>query len=80
MQKRVLFNRNLRKCENCGEIIPLNSEYCSNCGDKQKTVKLKDEKKENTNRKDEQVEKVCPQCGTLNDADAKFCGKCGYQF
>jgi len=24
--------------------------------------------------------KYCPQCGTPNQNDAKFCIKCGYQF
>lgn len=82
LNTKILYNKSLRKCSNCGEVIPLNSEYCQNCGDKQKTVKIKDEKstKSSDSKNEEKAEKVCPQCGIIVEPEAKFCPKCGYKF
>ena len=75
----ALFNKNLRTCENCGETIPLESKFCTNCGEKQKPVKIKEEKK--VIKKDEvEVEKVCPECGEVCEPTVKFCNKCGHKF
>lgn len=79
MNKKILFNKNLRVCESCGETISLESKFCTNCGEKQKAVKFKDEKK--VIKKDEvEVEKVCPECGEVCSTEAKFCNKCGHKF
>ena len=78
MEKKVLFNKGLRECSNCGEIIPLNNVFCQNCGEKQKAVKVKEEKKEEV--KDEPIEKVCPQCGNVCESKAHFCPKCAHKF
>ena len=79
MNKKILFNKNLRTCENCGETIPLESKFCTNCGEKQKPVKIKEEKK--VIKKDEvEVEKVCPECGEVCEPTVKFCNKCGHKF
>ena len=82
MEKKILFNKNLRKCDNCGEIISLDSTFCENCGKKQKPVKIKEDKKElkDKDEKEEPKEKVCPQCGLVCDYKSKFCSKCGYKF
>lgn len=81
MNVRILYNKKLRKCENCFEIIALDSAYCEKCGKKQKPIEFKDEEKEkNETNKEEKVERVCPVCGTICDENSKFCPKCGYEF
>jgi RNA polymerase subunit RPABC4/transcription elongation factor Spt4 len=80
MNKTVLYNKKLKKCDNCGEIISLDSSYCDNCGDKQKEVKIKNIEKTKKEDKKESVERVCPTCGLICDANSKFCAKCGYKF
>lgn len=82
MNKRILYNKKLRKCDNCFSIISLDSTYCENCGEKQKTIKLKniEEKEDTKEQKKEHVERVCPACGNICDENAKFCPKCGYKF
>lgn len=79
MNKKILFNKNLRKCESCGEIVPLESKFCTNCGEKQKAVKIKEEKKV-IKKEEVEVEKVCPECGEVCEPSAKFCNKCGHKF
>ena len=82
MNKKVLYNKGLRTCSSCKEVISLDSEYCSVCGEKQKAFKIKEEKKEikEIEEKKELKEQVCPQCGVIADGKAKFCNKCGYNF
>lgn len=80
LNTKILYNKNLRKCDNCGEVIALNSEYCQNCGQKQKTFKITTEKKDNEKQQKDNIEKVCPQCGNICEPEAKFCPKCGYKF
>lgn len=80
MNKKILFNKKLRKCSNCGEVISVESTYCQNCGDKQKPVKIKEEKQEKEPVKEEHLDKVCPQCGLICETEAKYCLKCGYKF
>lgn len=79
MNTKILYNKGLRLCASCGETISIDSKFCTNCGEKQKSVKLKDEKK--TLKKDEvEVEKVCPECGQVFEPTTKFCDKCGHKF
>ena len=77
MNSKILYNKGFRKCSNCGEIISKNSLFCENCGQKQKPIKLKEEK---SKKEEQELEKVCPQCGTVSDAKSKFCSKCGYKY
>lgn len=79
-KKIILYNKGLRICEKCEEVIPNESTFCSNCGEKQKPIKVKKDKKEDKKEKEEMVEKICPQCGLVGEAKAKFCTKCGYSF
>lgn len=79
MKTKILYNKSLRECASCGEVIALNSKFCTNCGEKQKAVKLKEEKKV-TKKEEVEVEKVCPECGEVCATTAKFCSKCGHQF
>lgn len=76
MNKKMLFNKGLRVCENCGETIETSNTFCANCGSKQKPVKIKEEKKDGT-KKEESLTKVCKECGLVSDAKYKFCSKCG---
>ncbi len=82
MNNRILLNKGLRKCETCGEIIAKEAVFCSNCGKKQKPIKVKEEKKANSKDSKEETVKeiVCPQCGTIEKVNANFCSKCGYDF
>lgn len=80
MNKKILYNKSLRKCENCFEIIELDSVYCENCGAKQKALKLKKNVEKDEDKKEDKVERVCPTCGCICDDQAKFCPKCGYKF
>lgn len=79
MNKKILYNEGLRKCESCGETISLDSKFCTNCGEKQKAVKIKEEKKV-VKKEEVEVEKVCPECGEVCETTAKFCNKCGHKF
>ena len=81
MNKTILYNKELRICESCGEVIPLEATFCAMCGSKQKPVKLKanKEEKEKEEAKEKNKEKVCPQCGLVCSAGTKFCIKCGYK-
>lgn len=75
MNTKILLNKGLRKCSNCEEVISKESVFCEFCGEKQKTIKVKKENKE-----ENVLEKVCPQCGLVCAGEAKFCSKCGYKF
>lgn len=77
MNKKILYNKSLRICEKCNEVISLESTFCPNCGAKQKVVKIKEDKKEKEEKKEEN--KVCAQCGLVCEPNAKFCTKCGFE-
>ena len=76
MNKKILYNKSLRTCEKCKEIISLESAFCPNCGAKQKTVKIKEDKKEEEKKEEN---KVCAQCGLVCEPSSKFCTKCGFE-
>lgn len=78
MNKKILFNKGLRTCANCGEVISTECVFCSGCGQKQKPVKIKEDKPKE--KEEKIIEKVCPQCGLVCDPNDKFCNKCGYSF
>lgn len=81
LNKKILFNKGLRECENCDEKISIDAIFCPNCGEKQKPVKIKETKKVDKEEKEEVVkEQVCPQCGKIEPPDSRFCTKCGYKF
>ena len=73
------LNKGLRKCEKCGEVISTESKFCTECGTKQKPVKIKEEKKV-VKKEEVEVEKVCPECGEVSTPETKFCAKCGHKF
>ncbi len=79
MRVKIMYNKGLRTCEECGEVISVDSKFCVNCGKKQKPVKIKEEKKV-VKKEDTVVEKVCPECGQVFEPTANFCDKCGHKF
>lgn len=81
LNKKILFNKGLRVCSSCDETISAQATFCPNCGEKQKPVKIKEDKK--TDKKEEKEvlkEHVCPECGKVEPIDARFCTKCGHKF
>lgn len=76
---KSLYYKNLRKCANCCDIIELESKYCPKCGDKQKPVKIKEDKKEDK-VEENPLDKVCPKCSRIALDDEAFCAECGYKF
>ncbi|MDG6928890.1 MAG: SPFH domain-containing protein, partial [Nitrososphaerota archaeon] len=52
-----------RNCTSCGSMIPVNVQFCPNCGANQAKPQGK----------------FCPGCGTQLPAGAKFCPGCGKQ-
>lgn len=64
--KNKLAAQGLRLCEECQQIIPLDSAFCNKCGAKLEAVEISTA-----------GGKYCPLCGTLlNDGDL-FCVSCG---
>ena len=76
MNKKILYNKSLRVCDNCKDVISLENSFCPTCGAKQKSVKLKEEKKEEPKKEEN---KICAQCGLVCEPNSKFCTKCGFE-
>lgn len=76
MNKKILYNKSLRVCDKCKEVINLENTFCPNCGLKQKQIKIKEEKKEEEKKEEN---KICAQCGLVCDSNSKFCTKCGFK-
>ena len=76
MEVHMLYLRDLRKCENCGEVIGIENKYCPKCGDRQKPVKIKEEKKEEE-KEESPIDRVCSKCGKIALDDEAFCTDCG---
>lgn len=79
MNTKILYNKGIRVCSTCGEMIPVVSTFCQNCGEKQKPVKIKENKKDDK-KEEKNEDKVCPTCGQICESKAKFCAKCGFKF
>lgn len=77
MNKKMLFNKGMRTCDGCGEVIEITNTFCANCGLKQKPVKIKEDKKDSS-KKEEVLTKVCPECGLISESKYKYCSKCGH--
>lgn len=78
IQDKLLLSKELRKCDNCGEIINIDCSYCSSCGVKQEEIVNEvdtDEVEEPS--KEEPKDKVCEECGHVSDNTVQFCVKCG---
>ena len=75
METHMLYLRGWRKCANCGETIGIENKFCPKCGDKQKAVKIKEDKKEEV--EESPIDRVCSKCGKIALDDEKFCTDCG---
>lgn len=81
LNNKILFNKGLRVCEKCDEIITTEATFCPSCGEKQKPIKIKENKKTSKEvSKEANTEHVCPQCGKIEAPEARFCTKCGFKF
>lgn len=67
LEKRKLAAQGMRKCEDCGNILVLDSAFCNKCGTK--LAPLFAETKSG--------QKLCPKCGHEVAADEVFCSACG---
>jgi ribosomal protein L40E len=52
-----------RICQSCGISNPVESRFCSKCGDKLLIETIQS--------------KLCPKCNTSNDYNSKYCIECG---
>ena len=67
LSKRILSVQGLRKCENCENILPLDSAFCNKCGEKLQTLFVSAELTGN----------MCSKCGASLSEGAAFCTACG---
>ena len=77
IKRKILLNKGLKECHQCGKAISIENNYCEHCGAKQEkevtVVNTTDESKEST-------EKVCSNCQAICDTDSEFCPNCGNKF
>lgn len=74
LEKRKLAAQGLRKCENCGNILVLDSMFCNMCGQKfEKYIN------EETLIQEQPGAPICPQCGSECVPGAVFCRSCGFR-
>lgn len=67
-------------CKSCKETIPEGSAFCPSCGQKveaETTTEPICEGSGDTIIIEENIENLCPYCGSALDQDAKFCSICG---
>jgi RNA polymerase subunit RPABC4/transcription elongation factor Spt4 len=66
-----LAQQGKRRCENCQNVLPIESKFCNMCGQSLPEIssKVKDDNK--------LKERVCVKCGAVLEQDAVFCSNCG---
>ncbi len=67
---KILANKGLKTCSDCGKIISKDNHFCPNCGNKQVNIEVVEEEKS-------EAQKICPNCNMICEEDAKFCTGCG---
>lgn len=72
INKKILANKGLKECNNCGKVIQMESKFCQHCGVEQPQIEVVETKPE------EQPEgNICSKCNTKCEDDAEFCPNCG---
>lgn len=64
-----MYQPPMRQCSKCGMAMPVNNNFCPNCGAGQQPIQ----------QPKPQEGMLCPQCGTHIASDSKFCPNCGKQ-
>ncbi len=64
-----MYQPPMRQCAKCGMMMPVNNNFCPNCGAGQQPIQ----------QPKPQEGMLCPQCGTHIASDSKFCPNCGKQ-
>ena len=63
----------LRKCEACGNVLPLESAFCNKCGIKLEPIQVAS----SAQAPSAVNSKVCPKCGAPYTPETVFCMTCG---
>ena len=66
-RKKMIKKIPVKKCRTCGKILPIDSEFCLNCGS--------NELEESTDSIT--MKKICINCGNVLPDDSIFCQYCG---
>ena len=63
------------RCQYCGRIIPDDSAFCPECGQRQEELSFHAESSFDSTQ--ESKPEVCPVCGTVMEEGTLFCPECG---
>lgn len=69
IDEKILKDKGLKRCHNCGVEVPIESLFCNMCGnpfsteDSISTINITPD--------------ICPHCGAALDEDSIFCSSCG---
>jgi len=81
--------REQKRCPQCGHVNRLAAKVCANCGYRfppesiraEETVAVPISPAVAARQSGKPIRaKTCPDCGTVNELDAKFCPMCGHRF
>ena len=70
MEKKILANKGLKECCQCGKVISKESHFCPKCGAEQMDVDV-------TTDESVSKQKVCPKCNAICQEDSEYCENCG---
>lgn len=65
----------IMRCQYCGRIIPDDSAFCPECGQRQEELSFHAESSFDSTQ--ESKPEVCPVCGTVMEEGTLFCPECG---
>jgi len=72
--------KDLRKCDNCNQIINIEDKFCELCGDGQKPIKTNVVREDEPYTEPKNGNNTCKSCGNVVSSKIMFCSKCGYEF